>query len=138
MSEASQTFRDYTTRISFNLSLSRNQVGHLAAAVMEIENEHLGETKMDIQRNKREKEVIMAAGGRPNLFVVGYGSLCRMGLLVHDPRWKAVYGTKEFWKYNGPAYQLTEAGKHVVELLRIAGLMPQVAANTQKRKRKAA
>ena len=32
-----KAFRDYATHISFNLSLSRNQVGHLAGVVAEQE-----------------------------------------------------------------------------------------------------
>ncbi len=136
MSVESQTFRDYTTRISFNLSLSRNQVGHLAAAVMEIENEG---TLTDFEkRHKRNHDAVMDSGGRPSLFVVGYGSLLRMGLLVYDQRYLTARSKgHEFWKYTGPSYQLTPAGTHVVELLRIAGLMPQAAANTQRKRRKA-
>jgi len=29
MSDATRAFRDYATRVSFNMSLLRNQVGHL-------------------------------------------------------------------------------------------------------------
>ena len=39
--DPTRAFRDYATRVSFNMSLSRNQVGHLAGIVMEIENEQL-------------------------------------------------------------------------------------------------
>ncbi len=138
MSESARAFRDYATRVSFNMSLSRNQVGHLAAVVMEIECE--GEKPELETRAARRHDTVVEAGGRPALFVVGYGSLARMGLIEPDPRWTAANESKEpgaFWKYTGPSYRLTPAGVHVVELLRIAGLIPKAAANEQRKRRTA-
>lgn len=140
MSDSTRAFRDYATRVSFNLSLSRNQVGHLAAVVLETEND-LSQMKF-MERMKRKDDAIVESGGRPPLFVFGYGSLERMGLIEHDPRWIQANEDKTpgaYWKYTGPSHQLTEAGRHVVELLRIAGLIPKAAANDKhKRKRNAA
>jgi hypothetical protein len=136
MSDASRAFRDYATRVSFNMSLSRNQVGHLAAVIMEIEADGSGVSFEG--RTTRKHNTIIENGGRPALFVMGYGSLARMGLIEHDPRWTKANESKEtgaFWKYSGPAYQLTPAGEHVVELLRIAGLLPKAAANEQRKHR---
>ena len=136
--DPTRAFRDYATRVSFNMSLSRNQVGHLAGIVMEIENERLhGGLEFETRSAKRE-EAVAGAGGYPNLFVVGRGSLVRMGLVDHDPRWIAAHESKEkdaFWKYTGPGYRLTPAGEHVVELLRIAGLIPKAAVNTNRKRR---
>ena len=132
MADATRAFRDYATRVSFNMSLSRNQVGHLAGIVMEIENDGLQnefKSRMDARQ-----DAVVEAGGRPALFIVGRGSLVRMGLVENDPRWIKANARKvpgDFWKYTGPPYQLTPAGKHVVELLRIAGLLPKAAANEQ-------
>lgn len=139
MSDAQRAFRDYATRVSFNLSLSRNQVGHLAGIVTEIENEQMhGKLEFNERTNRREDAVI-EAGGRPALFIVGRGSLVRMGLVEPDPRWVVAHESKEkgaFWKYNGPAYRLTPAGEHIVELLRIAGLIPKAALNNNIKKRR--
>jgi hypothetical protein len=142
--DPTRAFRDYATRISFNMSLSRNQVGHLAGVVMEIENEELLNQLDFDTRVKRKDQEVDNNGGRSNLFVTGRRSLLNMGLVVHDPRWLAASKACEldkrlFWKYTGPSYQLTPAGQHVVELLRIAGLIPKAAANSNKKhKRKAA
>ena len=134
MTDATRAFRDYATRVSFNMSLSRNQVGHLAAVIMEIEAE--GNEADFTSRSTRKHDAVIEGGGRPALFVVGYRSLERMGLITPDPRWTKARDSKgrgEFWKYTGPAYQLTPAGAHVVELLRIAGLLPKAAANEQRK-----
>jgi hypothetical protein len=137
-------FRDYATRVSFNLSLSRNQIGHLAAAVLEIEHEGAFANLNDRCDGKRVDKLhgaVVQAGGNPSNFVVGYGSLIRMGLLIHDPRWLAARESEvrgAFWKYTGPAHQLTEAGAHVVALLRLAGLIPKSAVNDRVKKRRAA
>lgn len=138
MTDATRAFRDYATRISFNISLSRNQVGHLAGVVAEIEN---GDYRSMSEKLSERKSYAACAlvGGRPNLFIVGHGSLARMGLIEHDPRWLKAQEKHEgmaYANYLGPTYRLTAAGEHVVELLRIAGLIPAAAANTN-RKRKA-
>ena len=141
MQDHTRAFRDYATRISFNLSLSRNQVGHLASVLCEIENEALA---WDDRTDKR-KDACEEAGGRPSLFVVGRGSLVRMGLIEHDPRHVAEEARLDAWrkkhpvgypvsKYNGPRYTITAAGAHVIELLRIAGLLPKAAVNDSRRK----
>lgn len=145
MSDAARAFRDYATRVSFNMSLSRNQVGHLAGIVADIENEIL-RLEWKARCDLRE-ETITDAGGRPNMFVVGRGSLHRMGLVEHDPRWvkeeeehnaARAAGVRRLNKYNGPMYRLTPAGEHVVELLRIAGLIQKAAVNTNVKKKRRA
>ena len=138
MSDAAAKFRDYATRISFNLSLSRNQVGHLAGVVMEIENEAYREADLSGRIDMRH-DVVSISGGKPNLFVSGRGSLERMGLVTPAPGWIEASQSVEkgaFWKYQGPTYLLTPAGEHIVELLRIAGLIPKAAANSNKKRKK--
>lgn len=143
--DSNRAFRDYATRISFNLSLSRNQLGHLAGVISEIEayeaNRALGwERRCDIRQ-----AAVEAAGGNPNMFIVGRGSLKRMGLIEDNPqrleeeRRALVNGRYRKDRYDGPNYRLTPAGVHVVELLRLAGLIAPAAANSnRKRKRRAA
>lgn len=141
--DSNRAFRDYATRISFNLSLSRNQLGHLAGVVSEIEayeaNSTIGwERRMDVREAACE-----ASGGRPNMFIVGRGSLARMGLIERDPRQieddrrKESEGPHRKSRYDGPVYRLTPAGAHVVALCRLAGLIAPAAANSnRKRKRR--
>jgi len=129
-------FRDYATRISFNLSLSRNQIGHLTGLVVEFEyaDEDFA------MRHAKGDEACIAAGANPRLFIAANKSLEQMGLIEHDPRWLAERdrvdnlkpGEPKVFRYTGPTLRLTEAGVHTVELLRIAGLIPRAAANKGK------
>jgi hypothetical protein len=142
---AAERFRDYSTRIAFNLSLSRNMIGHLHAVVVEEQfaNEHgsTGENKM--LRIDHRSGACAEVGGKPQLFVQGLGSLERMGLIEMTKGMKKqeelfLAGAKG-WTYHGPRYQLTEPGQLCVEMLRVVGLLPRLPANVPvKRKKKAA
>jgi hypothetical protein len=146
MTENNRAFRDYATRVSFNLTLSRNQIANLRHIVFELENEP--------ELSKREyldrANFTRAAGADyTSMWFVGFKSLERMGLISHHPRWTAIIQKFEAEKAAGkrvymptafcPQYALTPAGEHVVELLRISGLIHQRANNSNRRgKRRAA
>ena len=133
MTQQDKAFRDYATRISFNLSLSRNQVGHLAGVIADIE---LAKALGWDERYDACKDAVADAGGKLQLFVQGRGSLQRMGLIAPAKGWQDYWDNKTKQSPPWPQYNLTPAGEHVVELLRIAGLLPQAAANTNKVKGK--
>ena len=132
-----KVFREYATRVSFNLSLSRNQISHLAA-IAAVENVHAGW----LERSNLKDQAIAEIGGNPRLFIVGNRSLVGMGLIEDNPLWVAFEKAYEVAKAHGKPeppeplvnlYILTDAGRSVVSLLRIAGLIPQAAANTDRR-----
>lgn len=145
-----KAFRDYATRVSFNMTLSRNQIYALRSVMLDIE---LQELTWD-QRTQATTELRRKMNGsdRGNEFyhdnyVSGVRKLLAMGLVENDPRWEADQkqcdeakarggnGYKQYW---GPSCQITEAGKHVIALLRLAGLIQPAAANANVgRKRKA-
>lgn len=139
MTISSRAFRDYATRISFNLSLSRNQVGHLAGIIAERDAYSANPKIGWLRRGEVGDESVEANGGRPNMFIVGRGALLRMGLIEHDPLFDRDQERKKRGnrsEYDGPIYRLTPAGEHVADLLRIAGLIPKRAANTEIRRKK--
>jgi hypothetical protein len=143
-----RAFREYATRVSFNMTLSRNQIYALRCILVEIEYTHLSRDLVWDKRHEIERE--NKAVGASDNYVMGARALERMGLVGHDPGWLAENARLEAakaagerfpsWKHKGPSWQLTEAGTHVVALLRIAGLihMPEAAANTNKRERRRA
>lgn len=137
-----KTFRDYATRVSFNMSLSRNQIAHLATLVAELEAES------EAYEVRHAARAVVMDPEQANKWYVGYRALESMGLISDDPRWTAEKarlaecekrGERQIMKYTGPTRRITEAGEHVVILLRIAGLIHPAASNVnKKRKRKAA
>lgn len=140
MSDPARAFRDYATRVSFNLSLSRNQLGHLVGIVTEIEAYRANSKLGWLSRVDLRDAAVDAAGGRSNMFVVGRGSLQRMGLIEDDSRFAERERLKKLGKphgnYDGPRFQLTPAGERVVALLRLAGLMAPAAANDRRAKKR--
>lgn len=136
--QQNRAFRDYATRVSFNLTLSRNQIANLRHIVFEIEHETMA-------FDQRKLAAEQADSGSPACFIVGGKSLHSMGLIDHDPRWIAENersdaaqkaGVRYLRKYWGPSWMVTPAGEHVVELLRLAGLIPQRAVNSNVRRLK--
>lgn len=118
--DSNRTFRDYATRISFNMSLTRNQIGVLGGITLQIEayNYKGGfghRIDQDFYHSFVDRE----------MWVPGAKKLQEMGLVKHtnpstmEPKWS---------RY---PWELTEAGAHVVALLRIAGLIPQAAMNDE-------
>ena len=107
-------FRDYSTRIHFNISLTRNQIFTLWA-MEQMEKNH-GKGFCFPRKNDYGVE-------GADHFVTGARKLEAMGLVVHQnpldmkPRWSR------------PAWTLTPAGTHVIALLRMAGLVAYEATN---------
>jgi hypothetical protein len=106
----SKLFRDYATRISFNISLTRNQIFTLWA---------IAEQKSTRSREERE-----SFGVGSDMFVPGAKWLCQHGLVDWvDP-------TTTTPKWRDYPYTLTEAGKHILILLQIAEIIPKQAMNS--------
>ena len=98
MTAFNQAFAEYATRVSFNLTLSRNQSYVLCL----IARESIGTAKK--------------VTGFADNFVMGARSLQEKGLVTHtDP-------TTIKPRYSRFPYELTEAGKHVYALLQMAGI----------------
>jgi len=103
MDKQNRKFADYVTSVSFNLSLSKSMVIVLAQVYT---NTHC---------MPKSREFYTAFGCRDN-YVQTVGCLQDRGL-VYSPD----------AKYPG-LVELTAAGKHVVELLKLAGLIQKVQA----------
>jgi hypothetical protein len=95
-----QSFREYATRVTFNLSLSRNQIFVLWCCA-----------NSNIKLSLRHKEF----GLQHDIFVPGAKWLISHGFItyVHTEGWSMF------------PYQLTEVGKHAYALLELAGVLPQ-------------
>lgn len=146
-----KAFRDYATRVSFNITLSRNQVATLRHVVFDIENENRYDGFDARHRARVEAQCDHRSMGLADMYVIGLRVLYANGLIEADPRFtaenerfdKAVAhyekhgGSRPLRKYWGPSNRLTAAGEHVVALLRIAGLIQMPASNTNARKRRA-
>ena len=93
-------FREYVTEQAFVISLRKTHIWVLAHVA---EGDHA----------KRDQKDIAAAPGVDH-FVPAVRSLIAKGLVTHNSNWD---------KNKKPAYALTDAGKHVVELLKLAELI---------------
>lgn len=119
MGEWQNAFMAYTTGTAFNVSLSHDQVSLLAF--------------IDAGKYQEWK----SRSGISN-FIPCFRALERRGLAEHNPAAKAPAD-------GGPSasekvriklkwvYRLTPAGKHVLELLKLAGLVPTLTAANQDR-----
>lgn len=152
MIDHERAFRDYVTRVSFNLSMSRNQVATLRSIVLDMEafdasipysQRHPGSD----YRNTEIKEARANGFRVADMFIPGLRYLLATGIIVETPQWqkenaredefKAAHPTRTFRRNWGiPHYRLTPAGECVVGLLRIAGLIPMPAANVNRTKRR--
>ena len=104
-----KAFREYATRVSFNISLSRNQIWTLYQISM---------GKVNQDRDGR-----IAFGIEQDMFVPGAKWLEQHGLAIWTDPGKMNPAWKDFpWK-------VTDAGGHLLALLRIAGLIPIEATN---------
>jgi hypothetical protein len=140
-----KAFRDYATRVSFNMTLSRNQIFTLRVVMMDIEMQNAtfdDRTRATYNMRKGQMEENL-----PDRYVCGIRALLAMGLVENDPRWAAdekqcdeakARGERAIKKYWGPSCQITEAGEHIVALLRIAGLIAPAAVNQNRKGRRKA
>lgn len=146
MIDANKAFRDYATRVSFNMTLSRNQIWVLRCIMLEIENSTLN----FVERHAMGKALRERPGGGEwynDNYIGGARRLMSMGLIEHTKGWiedeencrrMESLGKRPLKQYWGPSYQFTRAGLAVIELLRIAGLVPPAAANDAKPKKRRA
>lgn len=106
-------FANYSTRVSFNLTLTKTQVFYLwQIAERNFVSVHSGEVKPGSPEMPRH-----------DIFVPSVRGLIERGLVERNDLDEIGVGV---WPY-----ELTEAGKHVYELLKLAGLI-QVTAPQQK------
>ena len=148
-----RAFRDYATRVSFNISMSRNQVAVFRAIVLDLERppfvmktlEGPG-IKIGIATKLYGDE--RRALGIPDARMIGIRWLIANGFVREQPEITAMRlahekGEKWDWKVfdkHDHQYILTPAGEHMAELLRLAGLIPERATNQNakpRRKRRA-
>jgi hypothetical protein len=113
-------FRDAVTSTAFNLSLSRNMIAMLCETAAWEPFWEAGGTPKKARYHFDGAEAhaitrLVAMGGR-NDFTTGIRGIVSRGLAyAPDKRWPGIL-------------RLTDAGKHVVELLKIAGLAVEFTA----------
>lgn len=117
--DSNKAFRDYATRVSFNVTLTRNQIYTLMQVVE--------------GRVFRDTDLRESWGLSRDWFVPGVKWLESHGFVKYtDPATMKPAGKDYPWR-------LTPAGEAVVVLLRIAGLIPARAENddtkTEKKRR---
>lgn len=147
-----QAFREHVTRVSFSLTLTRNQLATLRSVVLDYEDwKHRGSAyepgfgagseERRLQRKHSREEFGITI---PDAFIVGIRFLIHAGLAERTPEIVAdearldqlkAEGKYAVRKYYGPANRPTEAGWHLVALLRIAGLIPEALANENRKRR---
>ena len=104
-------FREYATRVSFNVSLSRNQIWVLWC----------------LSQGRTGRGDHVDFGLHHDMFVPGAKWLGAHGLVTHYP---------ERMREGRFTYELTEAGRHLLALVRLAGLVPAEAVNDDKKAKK--
>lgn len=149
MIDPNRAFRDYATSVSFHMTLSRNQVATLRGIVVDIE---MYKTTKDWFQRAEAKDAAYHETQEVNMWIVGARKLESMGLIQFDARRveddkhieiakeliaKRLRHSRPIRSYMGPTWALTQAGEHVVELLRIAGLIPMRVIQGGKRKARA-
>ncbi len=111
MADWQNAFTTYATGMAFNISLSQDQASLLA---------YIGAGKYD--------QWVSRSGH--SIFVPTWRGLHRRGLAEHNPACLARLPNRMKAKW---VYRLTPAGKHVLELLKLAGVATEViAANDAK------
>lgn len=147
MTAPNKAFREYATRVSFNMSLSRNQIFVLRQIAL-TQHSRWGTFDERVAATVELQDERKSLGMR-DMFIPGMRTLVGMGLISVHPkqveddercaREKAAGKSFVERKYWGPSWLLTEAGEHVVALLRIAGLAEAAApANQNETKRRRA
>lgn len=104
-----KAFREYATRVSFNISLSRNQIYTLWT--------------ISSGKTSRPRQDRIDFGLNADMFVPGAKWLQQHGMVIWtDPSTMNP-------SYKDYPFKLTEAGECMLKLLRIAGLVPEEAVN---------
>lgn len=133
MSDDTRAFREYATRVSFNITVSRNQVATLRQIALDCEQYQCG-LSWDERLDSRPEHVPMFIPGCRHL--VAHGLVRRaLAVLEDEARIAALKASGKYAvrKYTGPAHEPTDAGWHLVALLRIAGLIPTAIANQNRK-----
>ena len=124
VSEWKRKFTEHTTRVAFNLTLTRKMIFFME--VIERFNEMW--TKV------HDPEYLTQEGlTTRNDFVPGFHYLERRGLAEHNPIAKTCGRERVDW-----IYRLTPAGEQVMVLLRLTGLVTSQPVNQNKPRRKRA
>jgi hypothetical protein len=115
-----QALRQYVTRVSFDMSLSNNQIETLVYLDL---MRHCEESDRSLYAQSREAPYGHPIAHEGRYFVAGANKLKQKGLVEHEYRedQKATQTWNEIWRF-------TRAGDLVVELLKEAGLYAEVAA----------
>lgn len=115
MAEINHAFRESVTSVSFNLSLSRRMVLSLAAIADEQRLRDPDKSPRTPSEPEWKRHVMLVSSIGRNDTVGPAKSLERRGLIyAPDKKWPGIFC-------------LTEAGEHVLELLKIAGVIVEVS-----------
>lgn len=106
--KVNQEFRNWTRGLSFALTMGRGQVATLVAVA---------------ESNERGVSMWASAHPRLRMFVISVHGLIERGLVNHNHSRRGPRYNEE-----GMAFTLTEAGEHVVSLLKISGVYRDLAA----------
>ena len=111
---SSNQFRDYVTSVSFNLQLSRAMISELAE-IANLADFAIKDRRYDSGPAGRIRQLSIAANGAVRDSVGTQRALESRGLVyAPEPQWPGLL-------------QPTEAGALVIDLLRLAGLIVDVA-----------
>lgn len=109
-------FAEHATRVAFNLTLSRNQI----TALVIVDQHKSGTGPWPYPRSRQT----------PDMFIPGVRGLQVRGLVEHNPAWRSEKGDPGHEDRDlSWAFRLTEAGNHVLGLLRCAGLVAAEPSN---------
>ena len=128
---SARKFRDYATRVSFNLTLTRNQIYVIRTIREECARPISGRQYSVIEGRDDIRGIVRASMNMPggDMWVPGVRRLSEMGLVeYHDPSLMKPTWSEHVWR-------LTPAGEHVCRLLEVAGLIPALATVTKRRAR---
>jgi hypothetical protein len=133
--ESDKNFREYATRVSFNISLSRNQIAVLHSVRLEQSlplkwnDWDRGPVVSSVEQGRRAYESVL--GSTRNLWVPGVKPLITMGFVTwHDPALMVP-------KWSEHVYRLTKPGELMCQMLELAGIIPKLStANENKKQRR--
>lgn len=146
MTDYNRAFREYATRVSFSLSMSRNQVAVLREIVLNLEAAGVpfDQRPGSVEARDRRRALYEIGVRVADNYIVGMRWLIATGLLFETPEHIAervrvdaakAAGDRAYFDYAIPHYKLTPAGEHIVGLLRCAGLIPEcLPVSTRKRR----
>lgn len=119
--EQTDKFQQFTTRISFSLTLTRNQVAVLNCVRKEMALFEITKNTDCLFSGKQDSPFSQyRAEAGSNIFVPGVKALEQRGLIkwedptLMEPRWSR------------PSHRLTAAGEHTVALLVLAGVLEKL------------